>query len=44
MRDKNFAEGEFVDFITPMVETLDLYHNQTVDPRAVAIAFNELRE
>jgi uncharacterized protein YjbI with pentapeptide repeats len=41
---KNFAEGEFVDFITPMVETLDLYHNQAVDPRAVAIAFNELRE
>ena len=41
---KTFAEGEFVDFITPMVETLDLYHNQAVDPRAVAIAFNELRD
>lgn len=42
--DTTFAPGEFIDFITPMVETLDLYHHQTVDPRAVAIAFNELRE
>jgi hypothetical protein len=41
---RNFAEGEFSDFIQPMVETLDLYHNQTVDPRAVAIAFHELRQ
>ena len=41
---KNFTEGEFSDFIAPMVETLDLYHNQAVDPRAVAIAFDELRE
>ncbi|MEM8643177.1 MAG: pentapeptide repeat-containing protein, partial [Cyanobacteria bacterium P01_G01_bin.54] len=41
---KTFADGEFVDFITPMVETLDLYHNQTVDPRAVAIAFSDLRK
>ena len=40
--DKTFADGEFVDFIAPMVETLDLYHNQTVDPRAVAIAFSDL--
>ena len=43
-RDKTFNDGEFVDFITPMVETLDLYHNQTVDPRAVAIAFSDLRQ
>ena len=42
--DKTFADGEFVDFITPMVETLDLYHNQTADPRAVAIAFSDLRQ
>lgn len=27
-----------------MVETLDLYHNQVLDPRALAIAFHELRE
>ncbi|WP_228016391.1 pentapeptide repeat-containing protein [Leptolyngbya ectocarpi] len=42
--DKTFADGEFVDFIAPMVETLDLYHNQTADPRAVAIAFSDLRQ
>ncbi|MGF1536209.1 MAG: pentapeptide repeat-containing protein [Elainellaceae cyanobacterium] len=41
---KTFAEGEFVDFIAPMVETLDLYHNQTADPRAVALAFHELQQ
>lgn len=42
--NKTFAEGEFVEFITPMMETLDLYHNQTVDPRAMALAFNDLRQ
>ncbi|WP_250565523.1 pentapeptide repeat-containing protein [Adonisia turfae] len=42
--NKTFADGEFVDFIAPMIETLDLYHNQAVDPRAVAIAFSDLRQ
>ncbi|MGB3511849.1 MAG: hypothetical protein WBA93_21955 [Microcoleaceae cyanobacterium] len=42
--EKNFEEGEFVDFITPMVETLDLYHNQTADPRVVAYSFQQLQE
>jgi uncharacterized protein YjbI with pentapeptide repeats len=42
--DKNFAEGEFSDFIEPLVKTLDLYHNQTVDPRILTLAFNNLRE
>ncbi|MEO0455954.1 MAG: pentapeptide repeat-containing protein [Cyanobacteria bacterium P01_A01_bin.114] len=42
--DTNFEPGEFTDFITPLINTLDLYHNQTVDPRIVAVAFNELRE
>lgn len=42
--NKTFADGEFADFIAPMVQTLDLYHNQAVDPRVVAIAFSELRE
>ncbi|MEM9136500.1 MAG: pentapeptide repeat-containing protein [Cyanobacteria bacterium P01_F01_bin.42] len=42
--NRTFADGEFVDFIAPMVETLDLYHNQTVDPRAVAVAFSDLRQ
>ncbi|WP_407659144.1 pentapeptide repeat-containing protein [Leptothoe kymatousa] len=43
-KQKTFADGEFSDFIAPMVETLDLYHNQVLDPRALAIAFHELRE
>lgn len=42
--EKNFEDGEFVDFITPMVETLDLYHNQTADPRIVAYSFQKLQE
>ncbi|NEU80969.1 pentapeptide repeat-containing protein [Nostoc sp. UIC 10630] len=39
-----FAEGEFGDFIQPIFDTLDLYHNQGVDPRAIAVAFKELAE
>ncbi|KOP26827.1 hypothetical protein AMR41_08375 [Hapalosiphon sp. MRB220] len=39
-----FADGEFGDFIKPIVDTLDLYHNQGVDPRAIAIAFKQLAE
>ena len=39
-----FADGEFGDFIKPIVDTLDLYHNQGVDPRAIAISFKELAE
>ncbi|MFG6097330.1 pentapeptide repeat-containing protein [Leptothoe sp. ISB3NOV94-8A] len=42
--NKTFADGEFSDFIAPMVETLDLYHNQAVDPRAVAIAYHDLQQ
>ncbi|NEP06249.1 MAG: pentapeptide repeat-containing protein [Okeania sp. SIO2G4] len=42
--EKIFEEGEFVNFITPMVETLDLYHNQAVDPRIVAYSFRKLQE
>jgi uncharacterized protein YjbI with pentapeptide repeats len=37
-----FADGEFGNFIKPIVDTLDLYHNQGVDPRAIAISFNQL--
>ena len=40
---KNFEEGDFIDFITPLVQTLNLYHNKPVDPRLVAIAFQELK-
>jgi hypothetical protein len=39
-----FADGEFGDFIKPIVDTLDLYHNQGVDPRAIAVALKELAE
>jgi len=30
--------------LQPIVDTLDLYHNQDVDPRAIAISFKELAE
>jgi len=39
-----FAEGEFADFIQPYVDTLDLYHSQDVDPRAISIAFKKLSQ
>ncbi|MBC6480520.1 MAG: pentapeptide repeat-containing protein [Hormoscilla sp. GM7CHS1pb] len=42
--NKNFVEGEFVDFIEPMRLTRDLYHNQQVDPRLMAIAFQQLKD
>ncbi|RCJ26204.1 hypothetical protein A6770_26595 [Nostoc minutum NIES-26] len=43
-RQEVFADGDFGDFIKPIVDTLDLYHNQGVDPRAIAIAFKKLAE
>ncbi|NEP10066.1 MAG: hypothetical protein F6K14_07580 [Symploca sp. SIO2C1] len=42
--NKDFAEGEFVDFIAPMVLTLDLYHNRVDDPRLIAYAWQKLVE
>lgn len=39
---KTFAEGEFADFIQPFFDTLDLYHSQDVDPRAISIALRNL--
>jgi uncharacterized protein YjbI with pentapeptide repeats len=41
---EKFEDGDFADFIKPIVDTLDLYHNQGVDPRAIAIAFKQLAE
>jgi uncharacterized protein YjbI with pentapeptide repeats len=41
---ENFSDGDFADFIKPIVDTLDLYHNQDVDPRAIAISFKQLAE
>ncbi|WP_242053999.1 pentapeptide repeat-containing protein [Nostoc sp. FACHB-888] len=43
-RQEVFADGEFGDFIKPIFDTLDLYHNQSVDPRAIAISFKQLAE
>ncbi|NJN91004.1 MAG: pentapeptide repeat-containing protein [Leptolyngbyaceae cyanobacterium SL_5_14] len=41
---KEFLEGEFADFIAPMVHTLDLYHNRNVDPRVLALSIRGLYE
>lgn len=43
-RKEVFAPGEFGDFIKPIVDTLDLYHNQNIDPRAIAISFKQLAQ
>ncbi|MEG4804055.1 pentapeptide repeat-containing protein [Microcoleus sp. ARI1-B5] len=43
-RQEEFQPGDFADFIKPIVETLDLYHNGDIDPRAVAISFKQLAE
>ncbi|WP_293071289.1 pentapeptide repeat-containing protein [Moorena sp. SIO4A5] len=43
-RNEVFNDGEFGDFIKPIVDTLDLYHSQGVDPRAIAISFKQLAE
>ncbi|GAX38853.1 pentapeptide repeat-containing protein [Nodularia sp. NIES-3585] len=43
-RQETFADGEFGDFIKPIFDTLDLYHSQGVDPRAIAISFKQLAE
>jgi len=39
---ETFAEGEFAAFIQPFFDTLDLYHSQDVDPRAISIALSNL--
>ena len=43
-KEEVFEDGEFGDFIKPIIDTLDLYHNQEVDPRAIAISFKQLAE
>jgi uncharacterized protein YjbI with pentapeptide repeats len=40
--NEEFEDGDFADFIKPLADTLDLYHNRNVDPRAIAIAFKQL--
>ncbi len=39
-----FKEGDFTDFIAPMKHTLNLYHNKSIDPRLIALAFEQLIE
>ncbi|OKH31742.1 hypothetical protein NIES2101_41310 [Calothrix sp. HK-06] len=43
-REETFGDGEFGDFIKPIFDTLDLYHSQGVDPRAIAVAFKQLAQ
>ena len=43
-RSNHPGDEDFGDFIKPIFDTLDLYHNQGVDPRAIAISFKELAE
>ena len=41
-RNETFQEGDFTDFIAPIIKTLDLYRQQNVDPRQVASTFKSL--
>ena len=41
--NKNFKEGEFIDFITPMIETLNFYHAEKADPKLIAYSFQKLQ-
>jgi uncharacterized protein YjbI with pentapeptide repeats len=40
---ETFEDGDFADFIAPLVKTLlDLYHNQQVNTHAAQLSFNQL--
>ena len=41
-RNETFQEGDFTDFIAPIIKTLDLYRQQNVDPRQMASTFKSL--
>jgi uncharacterized protein YjbI with pentapeptide repeats len=41
-RDEFFRPGDFADFITPIIKTLDLYQRQNVDPRAAAQTYKTI--
>jgi len=41
-KTKNFEEGDFADFIAPIIKTLDLYRTQNIDPRHIDIKFKTL--
>ena len=42
--EEEFAGNDFAEFIQPIFDTLDLYHSQGVDPRAIAISGKKLAE
>lgn len=41
-REEYFKEGDFADFISPIIKTLNLYHKQNIDPRRMAGTFKTL--
>ena len=41
-RSETFQSGDFEDFITPIIKTLDLYSQQHIDPRKMASSFKSL--
>jgi uncharacterized protein YjbI with pentapeptide repeats len=41
-KNETFKEGDFADFIAPIIKTLDLYQTQNIDPRKVASKFKTL--
>lgn len=41
-RQETFKEGDFSDFIAPIIKTLDLYRRQNIDPRVVGRTFKTL--
>jgi uncharacterized protein YjbI with pentapeptide repeats len=41
-RQEIFQQGDFADFITPIIKTLDLYHTQHLDLREVGKKFKTL--
>jgi uncharacterized protein YjbI with pentapeptide repeats len=41
-KQENFQDGDFADFIAPIIKTLDLYQTQNVDTRKIASKFKTL--
>jgi len=41
-REEKFKEGDFSDFIAPIIKTLDLYRHQGIDPRQMTSTFKTL--
>ena len=41
-KNESFKEGDFSDFIAPIIKTLELYRQQNIDPRQIASTFKSL--